>query len=314
MSDDQTVGAALGRLVDDGVLTAEQRDAVVAALEQQRARPPAGRVLAEIAAYAGAGLLLGGIVLLMDSAWGRLDRLGQALALAFVTALLVVAGVVLAGPKQLFTERRPVRTTRMRLAAALFALATLSSAGFVAVLQADTDDGNWVWAVLVAAVVAVAGYRALPSLLGLVAVVGFGTWAVGGMLESWAHAPDFVVGIAVLAMGGMWLALSRIGLAVPSWAGYAGGIVIGVIGAEFADRNWLWVVAMVLLMGAACFALYVTDRSPVLVLGGGFCVAAAVTRAVWHWTDHSTGAAAVIVLIGAVLLGIAGMRLVRDHS
>src|SRR6266568_2245452 len=135
MTDDQRVGAALGRLVDEGVLSAAQRDAVVAALAQQRVRPPVGRLLAEIAAYAGAGLLLGGIVLLMDSAWDKLDRLGQVLALAFVTAVLVVGGVVLAGPKQLFTERMPVRTTRKRLAAAMFALATLSSAGFVAVVE-----------------------------------------------------------------------------------------------------------------------------------------------------------------------------------
>lgn len=314
MTDDRTVGAALGRLVDEGVLTVAQRDAVVVALAQQRVRPPVGRLLAEIAAYAGAGLLLGGIVLLMDSAWDKLDRLGQVLALAFVTAVLVVGGVVLAGPKQLFTERMPVQTTRKRLAAAMFALATLSSAGFVAVVEADSADGNWPWAVLVAAVVAVAGYRGLPSLVGLVAVVGFGTWAVGGMLEVWAHAPTFVVGIAVLAMGGIWLGLSRIGLAVPTWAGYVCGIVVGIIGAEFADRNWLLGASLVLLIGVVCFALYAIDRSPVLVLGGGFCVALAVIRAVWYWTDHSTGAAAVIVLIGAVLLGIAGMRLVRHHS
>ncbi|GAB2518782.1 hypothetical protein [Nocardia heshunensis] len=314
MTDDQAVGVALGRLVDDGVLSASQRDAVVAALVRERGRPPVRRVVTEIAAYAGAGLVLGGIVLLMDSAWGRLDRVGQELVLAFVTALLVGGGVTLVGAKQLFTERVPVRTPQQRLAAALFALSTLSAGGLVAVAEADSGDGNWLWAVLVAAVVAGAGYRALPSLVGLVTVVGFGTWAVGGMLENWAQAPNFVVGIAVLAMGGIWLGLGRIGLAVPTWAGYAGGIVVGTIGAEYTDHGWLWVAVLVLLLGAACFALYVTDRSPVLVLGGGFCVALAVIRGVWHWTDHSTGAAAVVVLIGAVFLGIAGRRLAHDHS
>ncbi|MGW4243460.1 DUF2157 domain-containing protein [Nocardia sp. NPDC004722] len=313
MTDDQTVGAALGRLVEEGVLSAPQRDAVAAALARERARPSAGRLVAEIAAYAGAGLLLAGVGLLLGSTWDRLDRLGQMLVLAFVTASLAIGGVVLAGPKQLFAQRMPVRTTRTRLAAALFALATLSTTGFVVAAVADTDDENWLWAVLVATVVAVAGYRALPSLVGLVAVVGFGTWAVGGMLGAWAHASSLVVGIAVLLMGGIWLGLSRIGLAVPGWAGYACGIAVGLIGAEYADPSWLWAALLALLVAVASFGLYVTDRSPVLVFGGGCCVALAVIRPVWHWTGHSTGAAAVVVLIGVVVLGIAGTRLVRDH-
>ncbi|MEC3955919.1 DUF2157 domain-containing protein [Nocardia sp. CDC153] len=311
MTDDQAVGVALGRLVDEGVLTASQRDAVVAALARERARPTAGRLAAEIAAYAGAGLLLSGVVLLTDSGWEHVNRLWRVLALSFVTALLVLGGVALAGPKQLFAERIPARTPRNRLAAALFALAALSVAEMVGVAE---GDGSWVWPILLAAVVAVAGYWALPSLVGLVAAVSFGTWAVGGMFDAWAHAPSFVVGIAVLVMGGIWLGLTRIGLAVPTWAGYAGGIIVGVIGAELTDHDWLWVAALILLVAAASFALYVTDRSPVLLIGGGASLALAVIRAVWYWTGHSTGAAAVIILIGVVLLGIAGRRLIGDHS
>ncbi|MGX1806604.1 DUF2157 domain-containing protein [Nocardia sp. NPDC055321] len=98
MSGDRAVGVALARLVEQGVLSGAQRDAVVAEVARERAdRASGGRWLAEVAAYAGAGLVLGGVVLLLDSAWDDLGKVAQLGVMAVVIVGLVAGGYAVAG-------------------------------------------------------------------------------------------------------------------------------------------------------------------------------------------------------------------------
>ncbi|UGT39426.1 DUF2157 domain-containing protein [Nocardia yamanashiensis] len=315
MTVDREVGTALARLVDDGVLTGDQRDAVVAAVARERAaRLAPGRLLAEIAAYAGAGLVLAGLVVLLDSSWDDLGTAGKMLALALVSAGLIAGGVALAGGRRgLFQPDGFARTGPARLAATLFALAPVSAALLVGLaIDERGDDNAFVWAALVGTGLAVLGYTALPSLMGLVAGGLFSAPAVAAMLTVWADLDDFGMGIGLLVLAGIWFAAGRSGRAAPTWAGYVIAMVIAVVGAELTgDLHTGWAVAFLLATAATCFALYFTDRNPVLVLGGGALVTIAVVQAVWEWTDHSVGAAVLILVAGAAVLGVGAVRLGR---
>lgn len=84
------MGNALRRLVDDGVLSAEQRDAVLAAVAaEEAARPSPGKLRAEVAAYAGA------VALAIAEAVSELSGgLGAAGFVLIVGAVLLAAGAI----------------------------------------------------------------------------------------------------------------------------------------------------------------------------------------------------------------------------
>ncbi|MFC9998013.1 DUF2157 domain-containing protein [Nocardia sp. NPDC127526] len=318
MTVDHSVGAVLARLVDQGVLSGAQRDAVLGALEQERAgRSPGGRVIAEIAAYAGAGLVLGGLLMLMDSSWDDLGRLSRVLVLAVIVLGTTGAGVWLAGgPRRLFRPGGGAHSVPTRLAAALFVVAAIACTALVGfALDGRGDDEAWVAAAVVGALCAIAGYAALPSLIGLLAIGFFGAAAVGGVLMDWADLDEIWGGVGFVALGGIWFAATRSGRAAPAWAGYGIAILTGVSGGILAEDTHVgWAVAFTLLVAVTCFALYGAQRNPVLVIGGGICVTIAVLQAIWEWFDQAVGLAAVVLLIGAVVLGIAGFRLTRDRT
>ncbi|MFI9506630.1 DUF2157 domain-containing protein [Nocardia sp. NPDC052566] len=320
MGTENRVGAAVRRLVDQGVLTEAQLGAVAAAIEEDRAesRPPLGRVLAETAAYAGAGLLLGGVGLVVASSWEDLARVGRVCLLAVVSVLLVVAGLWSAGGRgALFRRGEGPRTARVRLACALFALTSVSVTGMVGVaLDNSSGSGNGlVLAFLAGLAVAVLGYAAVPSVLGLLACSIFSPIAVLALIDEWTDASDTWLSIGVLAVGIAWFALTRAGVIAETWAGYLAALVISVIAAQTLDfdhDHWAYVVTA--LIAIACFALYATHRSLVLVIGGGLALALAVTEAVARWTDNNLAAAVTVVVLGAIVLAVAAYLLTREKS
>ncbi|WP_431956012.1 hypothetical protein [Nocardia lijiangensis] len=54
-------------------------------------RRPAGKLLAEVAAYAGAGLLLGGLVLFLEASWVDLAQASRVAILA-ILAVMAIGG------------------------------------------------------------------------------------------------------------------------------------------------------------------------------------------------------------------------------
>lgn len=366
---ERSVGTALTRLVGQGVLTEEQRTAVLEAVARERsARASGGRWVAEVAAYAGAGLLLGGIVLLLGSSWEGLDRAAQVTALALVTVVLVAGGLALAGgPRALFpwagrqatasgqvvpggpggvgtggpdpgglggavatvsggagpavssgssVPGAAAHTVPMRLAAALFALTSISVAVLVGT---SVDDGGndtaWTWAATAGAIVAVLAYAALPSLLGLLAIAGFGNAAVAAILDQ-VSGNGTAIGLGIVVVGAVWFAATRFGFAEPAWAGYAVAIVTALAGAQGVlaeDRMWPGYLLGV-LVALVCFALYRRQNHPVLVIGGGIALAVAVSEAVWDWTNGSRSAFVVVLIAGAILLVVGAAVLVRGRD
>lgn len=315
--------AALRDLVDQGVLDETQLTAVVSALTHDRPRPTPARLLAEIAAYAGAGLLMSGLVLILVESWDDMARLGRFVLFALVALGLTVAGVATAGGRSVLLRAawRSVpetgHTARTRLAVVLFALA---AAGVAAAVGSIVDNGDvssdvtWVYAAAGGLVAAIAGYAALPSLLGLLLCAGFSVALVVGLLDEVLEIDDGWIGLGVLVLGFGWLGLTRVRAVLEVWAGYVAGVVLAVAGAQTVEAfGGVWPsYALTAVVAVVCFGLYATDRSWVLVLGGAAALTLAAVEAVADWTGDSAGASGAILVVGAVVLGIGSYLLARS--
>ncbi|WP_280232540.1 DUF2157 domain-containing protein [Nocardia cyriacigeorgica] len=316
--------SALRGLVESGVLTEQQRDAVLAALAGPSARPARSRLLAEIAAYAGAGLLLAGIALVLAASWEDLARTGRVAILALISVVLsVIAVTVAGGPSALFprfgvrAEAAEVPAVRTRLATVLFALTAAFVAGTVgSAIEDGNTDSAWVYACVAGLIVAVIGYLALPSLIGMLTCAGFSAAAVPGVMTDLIDLHEGWPGVAVLLLGVVWGGLTRLGAFTERWAGYLIAVILAVVGAQFTSEYDNLAVAywLTALVAALCFALYLTERSWVLVLGGAAALAIAAAEAVWDWTDGSVGAAGAVLIVGALVLGSGGYLLTRVGS
>lgn len=318
--------ATLRPLVESGVLTEQQLDAVLRALAGPPARPPRTKLLAEIAAYTGAGLLLAGIALVLAASWEDLARTGRVAILALITAVVAVIAVAVAGgPTALFrsirdraSERTHVPAARTRLAAVLLALTAALVAGTVgSAIEDGNTDSAWVYACLAGLIAAVIGYLALPSLVGIVVCAVFSAAVVSGVITDFAELNDGWVGAGILLLGVVWAALTRFGAFPERWAGYLIAVVFAVFGAQSSGEYDSMVLAywLTALVAVFCFALYLTERSWVLVLGGAGALALAAAEAVWDWTDGSVAAAGAVLILGALILGAGGYLLTcAGHS
>ncbi|WP_327148218.1 DUF2157 domain-containing protein [Nocardia sp. NBC_01329] len=312
--------AALRDLVEQGVLDETQLTAVVTALKQERPRPTPARLLAEIAAYAGAGLLLSGLVLILAESWDDMAKLGRFVLFALVALGLIVAGVATAGGVSVLVRAawRSVpdtgHTARTRLAVVLFALAAASVAAAAGSVFDSAGDTTWVYAAGAGLLAAAAGYAALPSLLGLLVCTGFSVALVVGLLDAVFDLDDSWVGGGVLVLGIAWLGLTRARVVLEVWAGYLAGVALAVSGAQTVDAfDGMWpAYALTAVVAVVCFGIYATDRSWVLVLGGAAALTLAAVEAVADWTGDSAGASGAILVIGAVVLGIGSYLLSRS--
>lgn len=309
-------GAALQRLVDQGVLTDAQRDAVTTALAAEQEKPQSpGKLLAEIAAYIGAGAMLGALALLLTSSWDDLQRTGRIVIFALVSVGLAVGAIALAGGISGLFSRTPVsHTSRSRLATVLFALASVSVAVSVG---SALDDGNpdraLVCACIAGLVVAVLGYLALPSVIGIFAPAWYSVGLVLVVLDELFDVEEVWVGLGLLALGAIWFALTRFGVFVENWAGYTVAILISVTGAVTVDSSReQWGFVLTALVAVACFVLYATQRSAVLVIGGSATVALAVGMGVGSRFDGEAGVLVATVIVGAVVLAVGALLLTRS--
>ncbi|MFE9582418.1 DUF2157 domain-containing protein [Nocardia sp. NPDC006044] len=300
---------AVRELVEQGVLSEAQFEAVMTALATRESRPR-GKILAEIAAYVGAGLVFCGVALVIGSSWDDLARGGRVAVLLAVSFGLVLGAIaVLGGPGTLF-ERDP-HGSRARLAAALLALAAGAIAGSVGTALDNGTDDAASWAVIAGLVAAVLGYRAVPSVIGMLACGGFSAF-LPAVLGDLAGVHDVWCGLGMLVVGGIWFALTRIGGFVETWLGYAIAVGISLIGAVVVEADdWWWACLLSLLVAVACFALFAERRSTVLVIGGGLAVALATAQAVTEWTDSTLAVAVAVLVAGSVVLGGGAFMLTR---
>ncbi|MEV6428920.1 hypothetical protein [Nocardia sp. NPDC051463] len=316
MQAEHPTSAALQRLVDEGVLTAAQLEAVAAALVAEKSgnRPSPGKLLAEIAAYVGAGLLFGGGGLVLAGSWEDMARAARIVTFAVVTIGLTAGGIAVAGGfSVLFGRAVDGSTARLRLATVLFALAAGAVTVTVGTAIGTGDNAaGWVGATVAGALAAILGYLALASLTGLLTCAVFSACMVPAVLDVTFGIDEPWIGVGLFGLGGIWFALTRIGAFAEVWAGYSVAILISLLGAQLTgDHNLTPAYSLTAVLAVACFALYAAQRSAVLVIGGGIAVAVSAAEAVWQWTDAAVGAAGSVLAIGAIVLITGAVLLAR---
>ncbi|MFD4461379.1 hypothetical protein [Nocardia sp. NPDC058480] len=303
------VDVALERLVASGVISGEQRGAVLRAVdEQERAgRAGGGRVAAEIVAYVGAGLVAAGLGLFVDNAWAQVAQSGRVVLLAVVAGCAVWGAVALAGGCAGVFRRVPIASAgRARLAAVLLVLAAAAVTGAVATaFGAHRGDETAMAGSIAGLLVAALGYLLVPSVIGLVAVAGFGIASILIVTSELFDVRSPWQGISLMMFGALWFGLAGARLLVAEWAGYLLGGVIAVIGAQSVTYGEsLWRPGLTALIGVLCLVLYVIARDAVLVLGGAAGIAVAVVQVVADYTAGGPVVASVVLGIGALVLTV----------
>lgn len=295
------------RLVASGVISGEQRAAVLRAVDtQDRAgRAGGGRVAAEIVAYLGAGLVAAGLGLFVDTAWAQVAQSGRVVLLVAVAGCAVWGAVVLAEGRAGVFRRVPIASAgRVRLAAVLLVLAAVAMTGAVATaFDGHHGDATAIAASIAGLLIAVLGYLLVPSALGMVAVACFGVASILSVASELFDVGSPWEGIALMVFGALWFGLGSAHLLVVDWVGYLLGGVIAVIGAQSVTLGEsLWRPALTGLIGVLCLVLYARRREGVLVLGGASAIAVAVAQVVADYTAGGPVVASVVLGIGALVL------------
>ena len=305
--------AVLSRLVADGVLDRPQADQVLAALQATDVSPDRHTGWwVEVLGYIGGGLTLAGAATLVALAWDDLGRLGIVALLSGVLLALVAAGIAVAGgPTKVRLLAGASSPARRRIVGVLFALV-----GAVAALAAGViADGRPEYAAPIAGLVATAaGYAWLRTAAGLFATGTFSLMATATVLDIYDATPlGWAAGFVTL--GAAWVVLARCGVAVPPFLAYGGGATLALTGGQqpiSSSHTRIWAYVITLAVAFACLALYRTERQLVLLLAGVLGVTVAVPEAVWDATNGAGGAAATLLVGGAVSLTASGIGM-RVH-
>jgi hypothetical protein len=263
--------------------------------------------------YIGGGLVVAGAATLVALSWDDLGRIGIIALLSGVTVALVGAGIAVAGgPARVSLLAGGSSPARRRIVGVLFALA-----GAVAALTTGVIvDGRPEYAASIAGLVATAaGYALLPTAAGLLATGAFSVMTTATILDT-SDASPLVWAGGFLALGATWVALARTGVAAPRSLAYGGGAALALTGGQqplgSADDTRIWAYVMTLAVAFGCLALYRVERHLVLLLAGVLGVTIALPEAVWDATNGAGGAAAILLVGGAVLLTASGIGL-RSH-
>ncbi|MPZ00245.1 MAG: hypothetical protein GEU97_20120 [Actinophytocola sp.] len=308
----------LRALVERGVLTAEQADAVRDELDIGAQTGPARGLVAEIAGYLGGALVLTGAVVLVASSWDELSETARTSLLALVTVALLVAGAVAAGRGHARESR--AATARLRVASVLLALASVSTAITVGIALPDpVAEAELAAAGGAGLLVAVVSYVVLPGVPGLLAAAGLLQFTALTTVGANTNLTPLAGGISVFACGALLVVLALSGLLRHRLTGLGLGLVIMLYGAQapLTDGEWLplaYVATFVL--GVGCLVLYRWVRTWVALVAGVVGVSIAAPEAVWDLTDGAVGGAAVLLIAGAALLiaSAIGFRLHRRNA
>jgi hypothetical protein len=259
--------------------------------------------------------MLGGVALFVGTSWDTLSRGARTGLLATFAVAFVIAGIAVAGPSVLTRGRRDdgLGAARRRIAGALFGLATVP-AGMATAMAVDTH--SLLTGALVALVVAVGGFVLLPSVPGVLATAVTSVVAVAALAQDAFHGGALAAGLALLALGVVWIVLALTGEVAPRPLALTIGAAVALVGAQqpMGGRNTvIWAYVLTLAVAVACFLLYRWRRSVVLLVAGVAGVTLAVPEAVADMANGALSGAAVLLIAGAVLVAASavGLRLRR---
>jgi hypothetical protein len=308
------VDAALHDLVQSGRLDADQAAAVAAAVRTALQEPaaPGRRRWPEIVGYIGGVVTVAAVLLLVSRAWEALGTGGRSGLLAATAVILAVAGWVIGGgaPGQLRRLRGAVEPERRRLVSTLFAGAAVAGAGAVGV--AVPDDEALLATGLAGLVLGLAGYLLTPSLLGQLVVLAGAIGTVTGVPAAAQVDESAVYGVAVLAVGAIWVALAWRRLLVEPVAGVGLGFAVMFAGAQMSvvdDQTRFLGYALTAVTAAAAIAVYAGTRRWVALAVGLVALLTLVFEVVTDLTGGSLQAVWAVLVLGIGLLTVSGIVL-----
>lgn len=305
---------ALAGLVRDGTLTGDQaetvRRALFAPLATRAAANPVSTLI-EIVGYVGGGLILGGAVLLVEL---NLERLGHDNAGRLLTGyavLLVLAGLLIGGgPSRTIALRDNRQPVRRRLAGVLMAIGAVPAAMAAALFWPDTPN-TVLYSGIVGLAVAVAGYALLPTVPGMLSLAAMSIVTTTGAVTR-AELAGRPTAFAFVGLGLLFSIAAAVRLLPPRHIGLAVGAAIAIVGAHLS--TWLgdtraWTYGLTFLIGLICFAGYWFERATVLLVFGVIATTIAIPEAVTDWTHDALSGPAILLISGAVLVGVSGLGL-----
>jgi hypothetical protein len=168
-----------------------------------------------------------------------------------------------------------------------------------------------------ALVLALLGYAVAPSTVGQAGAAVAAFVAIPAAVDLVGVADDSVaMGLAVLALGLLWLALAEAGAWHEVESGRVLAGVLAVLGAQlpvFGDQSWVGYVATA-AVGVGAFGGYVVRPAWPYLATGVVALTLAVPEALTDWTEGSLGPAGVLLATGVTLLvaALLGLRLRQE--
>jgi hypothetical protein len=308
------VDAAVLALARSGVLTSAQAAAVTKAVRAAMAggEPAPRRRWPEILGYVGGAVTVVAVILLVSRSWDDLGPAGRSIVLGSTAVALIAAGAVIGGvvPQRLRRLRGPVEPERRRLVSTLFS-AGVTAAGSAGGVASEGDHS-----LLIAGVIALAlgtiAYVLVPSLLGQLVLLAAAVSTVTGVLIVAGVDTPVPYGLAVAAVGAVWLGLAWWGALAEPVAAVVLSLVVLFSGAQMvtsSDPVRTWGYAMTTATAVVAIAIYVRSRRWPVLAAGIVALMTVVLQVVLDVFGESLAALWVVLTIGLALLVVSGVVL-----
>lgn len=289
--------SSLRRLVDKGVLDAEQAAAVRAELEPEE---EAGRVrpLTEIAGYVGGTLAAVSALLIASEFWDQLVPWAQSALLTLVTAALVAGGWWVVENKA---------SAVRRLVSVLWLLAAGTAAWAVGTLGDETLGLSGETTALMVGVVLLAGglvlyvrhrtaVQQIPVLVGVAVTGGAALWHL-------PNPPEDLGGLLLWSLGVAWAILAWAGIVQPSRSGIVLGGITTLAGAQalvFSAETIGLVLGLATMAVGFAFAAFLALPAVAALSVAGMVIF--LPQAVLSWFETSLAVPVALFATGVVLL------------
>ena len=275
------------------------------------ATPPAHRtpVAAQVVAYLGAILAIVAAVLAIRPIWGDIGLAGQVSLLAVVAAFLLVVG------EWLFHVRQ---TTTDRLGGLVWLGALAAVAGLTAVVAHDGFSLSTLRTTLVIGIVTVGAALVLWLLqrnaFQLTGLVVASVAAVNGIVAQWEPDTPTPFGLAIAALGLLWLGLAWFEVTQPTVIARIAGAWLLVNGLLFwgIDMPFAGRLAAT-LASAALLALGVAQQRTELLVIGAYGLLIALPLFV-TWVAGDAIGVPLGLLVAAAGLLIVALRVLRRRQ
>lgn len=333
MSTPVSARSVVAALVDRGLVAPERSAEALAVVTPLLTGPESGapgatpvrRRLAEVAGYVGAAFVVGAAVLFLSTTWADLGAgtqvallLGSALVLGGAGAAVVLTAAPAAGVRRA-EAAGAAGAVRRRLASVLLTGAAGCAAFAVGVALAETSASEEVTVLVAAAtalVVALAGYRLAPSVVGqLGSAAAAVTMLPSGLGALNSDSQSIVpLAVAVLALGGVWMVAAERRWWREVEAARVVGCGLALVGAQMpvlaGDEVWVGYL-LTAAVALAAFGGYLASRAWPHLATGVVGLTLVVPEALHDLFGESLGAAGVLLAAGVTLLGAAllGLRL-----